>query len=335
MVKTTKKEEFNRVSDVLRKIQAKSSAYADAMLLENDLVVPCVTTSSGILSVDLILGGGYPHGKLIELYGPPGGGKTTATLHALEARQRVGGIGVFVDVEHALDLFYAKRLGVDVSKLLFFQPNSGEDALNFVIDLVSELRAGDLIVVDSVAALVPRVELEGIMGDQHMGVQARMIGQAMRKLQGAVSKANVTVLFINQTRQKIGVTYGDPTTTPGGDALKFAASIRIEVKRVAAIKKGEEVVGNKVKFKVVKNKVYPPFKEVETAIKFGFGVPRSLDVLNLAVSLGVVEKSGAWLSYNGEQLGQGVDNAAEALTLEIINALEQKIMDCYRLQRLE
>ena len=280
--KKEEKPETRRVADVLRAVQGKNTVYASAMLMDDASIIAVPTTSSGILSLDIILGGGYPHGRIVELYGPPGSGKTTATLHALEATQRRGGVGVFVDSEHALDTYYAKRLGVNVSDLMLYQPDTGEDALNFVIDTVAELQSGDLIVVDSVASLVPRAELEGDIGDQHMGLQARMMGQAMRKLQGVVSKAGVVVLFINQTRQKIGVTWGSPITTPGGDALKFTASVRIEVTKTAPIKKGNDVIGSGVRFKTVKNKVYPPFREAETGIRFGRGVPRSLDVLTVA-----------------------------------------------------
>ena len=334
--KKEEKPETRRVADVLRAVQGKNTVYASAMLMDDASIIAVPTTSSGILSLDIILGGGYPHGRIVELYGPPGSGKTTATLHALEATQRRGGVGVFVDSEHALDTYYAKRLGVNVSDLMLYQPDTGEDALNFVIDTVAELQSGDLIVVDSVASLVPRAELEGDIGDQHMGLQARMMGQAMRKLQGVVSKAGVVVLFINQTRQKIGVTWGSPITTPGGDALKFTASVRIEVTKTAPIKKGNDVIGSGVRFKTVKNKVYPPFREAETGIRFGRGVPRSLDVLTVASLLGIVEKAGSWISYAGTQLGQGIDNAAEMVEKQpqLLDEIERKVLECYQLNSL-
>ena len=335
--KKEEKPEIRRVADILRTVQGKNTAYASAMLMDDSAIVTVPTTSSGILSLDIILGGGYPYGRLVELYGPPGSGKTTATLHALEATQRRGGVGVFADSEHALDTYYAKRLGVNVPDLLLFQPDTGEDALNFVIDTVPELQPGDLIVVDSVAALIPRVELEGAVGDQHMGLQARMMSQAMRKLQGVVSKAGVVVLFINQTRQKLAITWGNPTTTPGGEALKFTASVRIEVTKTAPIKKGNEVIGSGVRFKTVKNKVYPPFREAETGIRFGRGVPRSLDVLTVASLLGIVEKSGSWLSYAGAQLGQGLDNAADMVESgqpQLLDEIERKVLECYQLNSL-
>ncbi len=329
--------ETRRVADVLRTVQGKNTAYASAMLMDDASIVAVPTTSSGILSLDIILGGGYPHGRIVELYGPPGSGKTTATLHALESVQRKGGIGAFIDIEHALDLSYSKRLGVNVPDLLLYQPDTGEDALNFVIDTTPEMKSGDLIVIDSVAALVPRVELEGSVGDQHMGLQARMMSQAMRKLQGVVSKAGVIALLINQTRQRLNISWGSPTTTPGGEALKFTASVRIEVTKTAPIKKGTEVIGSGVKFKTVKNKVYPPFREAETGIRFGRGVPRSLDVLTVASLLGIVEKAGSWLSYAGSQLGQGLDNAADMVEKEqpqLIDEIERKVLECYQLNSL-
>jgi recombination protein RecA len=335
--KKEKKAEPRRVEEVLRNLHAKNKdIYGSAMLMDDDLIKSVPTTPSGILSLDIILGGGYPQGRIVELYGPPGGGKTTTTLHALASVQNLGNVGAFVDAEHSLDTLYSKNLGVKVPDLLIYQPDCGEDALNLTVDLVAMLKPGDLIVVDSVAALIPRAELEGEVGDSPMGSQARMMSQTMRKLNGATSKSGATVLFINQTRDKIGVTFGSSETTSGGNALRFYASIRIDVRRTGAIKKGSDVIGNGTKYKTIKNKVYPPYRETETGIYFGRGVPRSLDVLTVASLVGVVEKSGAWYSYAGTRLGQGRENAAETLATEmpeLLDELEAKVLECYNIQR--
>jgi recombination protein RecA len=264
--------------------------------------------SSGALSLDLALGGGYPKGRIIEIYGPESSGKTTLTLHAIAEVQRNGGTAAFIDAEHALDPVYAKKLGVDTSNLLISQPDNGEQALEIVETLVRS-NAVDLIVVDSVAALVPQAEIEGEMGDSHMGLQARLMSQALRKLTGIINKSKATIIFINQIRMKIGVMFGNPETTTGGNALKFYASVRLDIRRTGQIKVGEEVIGNRTKVKVVKNKIAPPFRQAEFDIMYNEGISASGDVLDLAVVHGVVGKSGAWFDYKDGKIGQGREAA--------------------------
>jgi recombination protein RecA len=264
--------------------------------------------SSGALSLDLALGGGYPKGRIIEIYGPESSGKTTLTLHAIAEVQRNGGTAAFIDAEHALDPVYAKKLGVDTSNLLISQPDNGEQALEIVETLVRS-NAVDLIVVDSVAALVPQAEIEGEMGDSHMGLQARLMSQALRKLTGVINKSKATIIFINQIRMKIGVMFGNPETTTGGNALKFYASVRLDIRRTGQIKVGEEVIGNRTKVKVVKNKIAPPFRQAEFDIMYNEGISASGDVLDLAVIHGVVGKSGAWFDYKDGKIGQGREAA--------------------------
>ncbi len=268
--------------------------------------------SSGALSLDLALGGGYPKGRILEIYGPESSGKTTLTLHAIAEVQKRGGTAAFIDAEHALDPSYAKRLGVDTDNLLVSQPDNGEQALEIVETLVRS-NAVDLIVVDSVAALVPQAEIDGEMGDSHMGLQARLMSQALRKLTGIINKSKVTVIFINQIRMKIGVMFGNPETTTGGNALKFYASVRIDIRRTGQIKSGEEIVGNRTKVKVVKNKIAPPFRVAEFDIMFNEGISRTGDVLDLAVLHNIVGKSGAWFDYNEEKIGQGREAVKEYL----------------------
>ena len=268
---------------------------------------------SGSLSLDIALGiGGYPKGRIIEIFGPESSGKTTLALSALAQAQKKGGVVAFVDAEHALDTNYARKLGVNVEDLLISQPDTGEQALEITETLVRS-GAVDVLVVDSVAALVPRAEIEGEMGDSHMGLQARLMSQALRKLTGAISRSKTLVIFINQIRMKIGVMFGNPETTTGGNALKFYASVRLDVRRVGAIKNGEEVTGNRTAVKVVKNKMAPPFTKVEFDLMYGEGISAEGDVLDLAVTANMVEKSGAWYSYKGERLGQGRDQAKEYL----------------------
>lgn len=259
---------------------------------------------SGALSLDLALGGGYPKGRIIEIYGPESSGKTTLTLHAIAEIQEQGGTAAFIDAEHALDPAYAKKLGVDTANLLVSQPDNGEQALEIAETLVRS-NAVDLIVVDSVAALVPQAEIEGDMGDSHMGLQARLMSQALRKLTGIINKSHATVIFINQIRMKIGVMFGNPETTTGGNALKFYASVRLDIRRIGQIKQGEEIIGNRTKVKVVKNKIAPPFRTAEFDIMYNEGISRTGDVLDLAVVHGIVGKAGAWFDYKDGKIGQG------------------------------
>src|SRR5690606_30000911 len=260
--------------------------------------------SSGALSMDLALGGGYPKGRVVEVYGPESSGKTTLTLHAIAEIQKKGGTAAFVDAEHALDPAYARRLGVDTDNLLVAQPDNGEQALEIVETLVRS-NAVDLVVVDSVAALVPQAEIEGEMGDSHMGLQARLMSQALRKLTGIINKSKTIVIFINQIRMKIGVMFGNPETTTGGNALKFYASVRLDIRRTGQIKQGEEIIGNRTKVKVVKNKIAPPFRAAEFDIMYNEGISRTGDVLDLAVQHEIAGKSGAWFDYADGKIGQG------------------------------
>lgn len=262
------------------------------------------TIPTGALSLDLALGGGIPKGRVVEIYGPESSGKTTLTLHAIAEVQKSGGTAAFIDAEHALDPAYAKRIGVDVENLLLSQPDNGEQALEITETLVRS-NAVDLIVVDSVAALVPRAEIEGDMGDSLPGLQARLMSQALRKLTGVINRSKVTVIFINQIRMKIGVMFGNPETTTGGNALKFYSSVRMDIRRIGQIKQGDEVIGNRTRVKVVKNKIAPPFRQAEFDIMYNQGISTSGDVLDLAASDGIVEKSGAWYAYGGEKIGQG------------------------------
>jgi recombination protein RecA len=269
--------------------------------------------STGSASLDLALGiGGLPRGRVVEIYGPESSGKTTLSLHAVAEIQRQGGVAAFVDAEHALDVGYARKLGVRIEDLLVSQPDTGEQALE-IVDVLLRSGAIDLVVIDSVAALTPRAEIEGEMGDHHVGLQARLMSQALRKLTATVSKSNSTVIFINQIRMKIGVMFGNPETTTGGNALKFYSSVRLDVRRIAALKEGDEVIGNRTRVKVVKNKVAPPFRQAEFDILYNQGISRQGDLLDLGTEAGIVEKSGAWYSYDGERIGQGRENARRFL----------------------
>ncbi len=272
--------------------------------------VECIPTGS--ISLDLALGGGLPKGRIIEIYGPESSGKTTLALHAIAEIQKEGGTAAFVDAEHALDPAYAKKVGVKVENLLVSQPDNGEQALEITETLVRS-NAVDLIVVDSVAALVPRAEIEGDMGDSHMGLQARLMSQALRKLTGVINRSKATVIFINQIRMKIGVMFGNPETTTGGNALKFYASVRMDIRRISQIKEGESIIGNRTRVKVVKNKIAPPFRVAEFDIMYNQGISRSGDVLDLAVEHGIVEKSGAWFAYNDAKIAQGREAAKRYL----------------------
>lgn len=291
------------------------------------------TISSGSLALDVALGvGGYPRGRVIEVYGPESSGKTTVSLHAIAEVQANGGTAAFIDAEHALDPDYSQKLGVNIDELLLSQPDTGEQALEIAEALVRS-GAVDIIVIDSVAALVPKAEIEGEMGDSHMGLQARMMSQALRKLSGAINKSNTIAFFINQVREKIGVMFGNPETTPGGRALKFYSSVRLEVRRAEQLKQGSDIVGNKTKIKVVKNKVAPPFKQAEVDIMYGEGISREGEIIDMGSELDIVEKSGSWYSYNGERLGQGRENAKLFLKENKTIKLEiaQKIRDHYNL----
>jgi recombination protein RecA len=289
--------------------------------------VPVISTGS--LSLDLALGvGGLPKGRVIEIFGPESSGKTTLALHAIANAQRKGGIAVLIDAEYAFDAAYARGLGVDIDNLLVSQPDTGEQALE-IADTLIRSNAIDIIVVDSVAALVPAAEIEGEMGDSHMGLQARLMSQALRKLTGILSKSNTILIFINQLRMKIGVMFGNPETTTGGNALKFYASVRIDIRRIAAIKDGETVIGSRTRAKVVKNKVAPPFRDAEFDILYGKGISFEGDVLDLAVEMQIVEKSGAWFSYQGERIGQGREKARDFLTShrDVLEEIEKKVRE--------
>jgi len=285
--------------------------------------------STGSISLDLALGvGGVPRGRIVEIYGPESSGKTTLTLHIVAEAQRAGGIAAFIDAEHALDVGYARKLGVRTEDLLISQPDTGEQALD-ICEMLVRSGAVDVIVIDSVAALVPRAELEGEMGDQHMGLQARLMSQALRKLTATISKSATTVIFINQIRMKIGVMFGNPETTTGGHALKFYASQRLDIRRIGALKDGETVIGSRTRVKVVKNKVAPPFREVEFDILYGQGISREGDVLDLAVENNIIEKSGAWFSYGGERIGQGRENSRDFLKTHpaMLSEVEGKLFE--------
>ena len=278
------------------------------MKLGSQKIIDIPTIQTGSLALDKALGiGGLPRGRVIEIYGPESSGKTTLALHAVAEAQRKGGIAAFIDAEHALDTVYARKLGVNCDELLVAQPDTGEQALE-IADMLVRSGAVDIMIIDSVAALVPRAEIEGEMGDSHMGLQARLMSQALRKLTGTISKTMTSVIFINQIRMKIGVVFGNPETTTGGNALKFYASVRLDIRRVGAIKDGQEVVGNRTKVRVVKNKMAPPFQEAEFDIMYGEGISRTGDLLDIGVTAGIIDKSGSWYSYGGERIGQGRNN---------------------------
>ncbi len=289
--------------------------------------VPMEVIPTGSVALDIALGvGGLPRGRVIEIYGPESSGKTTVALHAIANAQKLGGIAAFIDAEHALDPEYAKKLGVDIDALLVSQPDTGEQALE-IMDMLVRSGALDIIVVDSVAALVPRAEIEGEMGDSHMGLQARLMSQALRKMTGALSQSKTTAIFINQLRDKIGVFFGSPETTTGGKALKFYASVRMDVRRIETLKDGQEAVGNRTRVKIVKNKVSPPFKQAEFDIIYGVGISREGSLIDMGVDIGIVKKSGAWFTYEGDQLGQGKENARAFLidNPDLANDIETKI----------
>jgi recombination protein RecA len=297
------------------------------MKLGSRPVVDVPVISTGSIALDKSLGvGGFPRGRVVEIYGPESSGKTTLALHAVANAQKKGGIAAFIDAEHALDTSYAKRLGVNCDELLVAQPDTGEQALE-IADMLLRSGAIDVMVIDSVAALVPRAEIEGEMGDSHMGLQARLMSQALRKLTGTIGKTNTCLIFINQIRMKIGVVFGNPETTTGGNALKFYASVRLDIRRIGQIKNGQEVIGNRTRVKVVKNKMAPPFKEAEFDIMYGEGISQVGDLLDIGVDAGIIEKSGAWYSYNGERIGQGRENVKTFLTAnpDLFAAIDEKV----------
>ena len=304
-----KEEKLKALDAALAQIEKQFGKGSVMKLGDKGANMQIETTPTGCLSLDLALGlGGIPKGRIIEVYGPESSGKTTVALHMVAEVQKRGGIAGFIDAEHALDPVYAKNIGVDVDNLYISQPDNGEQALEIAETMVRS-GAVDIIIVDSVAALVPKAEIEGDMGDAHVGLQARLMSQALRKLTAVISKSKCTVIFINQLREKVGVMFGNPEVTTGGRALKFYSSIRMDVRRIETLKQGGEIVGNRTRIKVVKNKIAPPFKEAEFDIMFGEGISREGDILELAANTGVVNKSGAWYAYNGEKIGQGRENA--------------------------
>src|SRR5262250_2809424 len=299
------------------------------MRLGDEARAPIEVIPTGSISLDIALGiGGLPRGRVVEIYGPEGSGKTTVALHAAASTQKAGGIAAFIDAEHALDPEYAKKLGVDTDGLLVSQPDTGEQALE-IADMLIRSSAIDVVVIDSVAALVPRAEIEGEMGDSHVGLQARLMSQALRKLTGAISQTKTTAIFINQLREKGGIMFGSPETTTGGKALKFYASVRLDVRRIETMKDGTEAVGNRTRVKVVKNKVAPPFKVAEFDILYGIGISREGSLIDLGVEQGIVRKAGAWYTYEGDQLGQGKENARKYLreNPDLSNEIEKKIKE--------
>ena len=324
------KDKDKALEQVLADIE-KQFGKGSIMKLGSESHLNIETTSTGSITLDVALGaGGYPKGRIIEIYGPESSGKTTFALHAIAEVQKQGGRAAFIDAEHALDPIYAKNLGVDIDELLLSQPDTGEQALEICEALVRS-EAIDIVVIDSVAALVPQAEIEGEMGDSHVGLQARLMSQALRKLSGTLNKTKTTAIFINQLREKVGVMFGNPETTPGGRALKFYSSIRLEVRRAEQIKQGDSVIGNRTNIKVVKNKVAPPFKVAQVDIMYGEGVSREGEIIDLGVEAGIVEKTGAWYSYNGEKLGQGKENVKLLLkeNMELRDEIEQKVREYY------
>ncbi|WP_337102992.1 recombinase RecA [Paenibacillus sp. YIM B09110] len=316
----------------LRQIE-KQFGKGSIMKLGESTHMQVETVPSGSLALDIALGiGGLPRGRVIEIYGPESSGKTTVALHAIAEVQRIGGQAAFIDAEHALDPLYASKLGVNIDELLLSQPDTGEQALEIAEALVRS-GAVDVIVIDSVAALVPKAEIEGDMGDSHVGLQARLMSQALRKLSGAISKSKTIAIFINQLREKVGVMFGNPETTPGGRALKFYSSVRLDVRRVETLKQGNDMVGNRTRIKVVKNKVAPPFKQAEIDIMYGEGISREGSLIDIGVEMDIVQKSGAWFSYEGERLGQGRENSKQYLKdhKDIAAVIEKKIRDASNL----
>ena len=332
MAKTNETDKDKILSQVLLDIE-KQFGKGAIMKLGDDTHNEIAVSPSGSLTLDLALGvGGYPKGRIIEIYGPESSGKTTFALHAIAEIQKAGGRAAFIDAEHALDPVYAKNLGVNINELLLSQPDTGEQALEICEALVRS-EAINIVVIDSVAALVPQAEIEGEMGDSHVGLQARLMSQALRKLSGTINKTNTIAIFINQLREKVGVMFGNPETTPGGRALKFYSTIRMDVRRSEQIKQGDSVIGNKTTVKIVKNKVAPPFKTAVVEIMYGEGVSRVSEIIDLGVEAGIIDKSGAWYSYNGEKLGQGKETVKALLkeNVKLRDELEQKVREHFNM----
>jgi recombination protein RecA len=330
--KNAEKNDLNeKLEETLKTIQ-KQFGQGSIMKLGDRPEIQIDSVSSGSLALDYALGiGGFPRGRIVEIYGPESSGKTTVALHAIAEAQKAGGRAAFIDAEHAIDPGYAKKLGVNIDELILSQPDSGEQAME-IADLLIKSNAINLIVVDSVAALVPQAELEGEMTDSQMGLQARLMSKALRKIAGNLNRTNCTIIFINQLREKVGIMFGNPETTPGGRALKFYSSIRLEVRRSEAIKQGTDIVGNVVNIKVVKNKVAPPFKTAQVEIMYGEGISKEAEILELAVNFDIIKKSGAWYDYNGERIGQGKDNVKKYLKdnplifQEIFQSVKEKMI---------
>ncbi|HLG59511.1 MAG TPA: recombinase RecA [Vicinamibacterales bacterium] len=321
------KERTKAIDIAVGQIEKQFGKGSIMRLGQNSAITPLESISTGSISIDYALGiGGLPRGRVIEIFGPESSGKTTLSLQVIAEAQKAGGMAAFVDAEHALDAKYAQKLGIDLENLLVSQPDNGEQALE-IVEVLIRSNSVDVVVVDSVAALVPKAEIEGEMGDAQMGLQARLMSQALRKLTGVVSKSKTTLIFINQLREKIGVMFGNPETTTGGRALKFYASVRIDIRRIASIKDGDQVIGGRTRVKVVKNKVAPPFREAEFDIMYGEGISREGDLLDLAVEKRIVEKSGAWFAYSGERLGQGRENAKQFLkeNVAVRQAIDERV----------
>jgi recombination protein RecA len=330
-VKTPNSEKLKALQAAMEKIE-KSYGKGSIMKMGDEAVVDVAVISSGSIGLNVALGvGGYPRGRVIEIYGPESSGKTTLAIHAIAEAQKAGGIAAFIDAEHAFDRFYAEKLGVDVENLWISQPDSGEQALEITEQLIRS-SAIDIVVIDSVAALTPKAELEGEMGDSKMGLQARLMSQALRKLTAAISKTNTTCIFINQLRDKIGIVFGNPETTTGGNALKFYASVRLDIRRIGQIKDGEEATGNQTRVKVVKNKVAPPFRKAEFDIMYGEGISRTGEIIDLGSELGIIKKSGSWFSYGDSKIAQGREAAKEVMrdNPELAETIEAQIYEAIK-----